>query len=532
MKRSVLIGGGAATIAAATAAFTGFSHYPGAYANAPAGIASSDEKSAPAITPAMRTAASMQTAFNEVAQAAGPAVVTITTLEHVPAPRANGGMGFPGFSFPGMRNRGGQGGADPFGGLLGPDGGGGNSPDAGTPPSGSGALRRAGLGSGFIIRGDGLILTNAHVVRGADSVTVKLSDGREFKNAKVLGQDTRTDVAVVKVPASGLPTVALADSDGVNVGDWAVAVGNPYGLDHTVTVGVISAKGREVPSETGSGQFLQTDASINPGNSGGPLLDIYGRVIGINNSIFSESGGNVGIGFAVPIDTAKRIADVLIRDGRVRRARLGVAIGDVSGQAAAFGLDATVKGALVDSVEPNSPAAHAGIEPGDVITSLNGKAVTKSSELQELVSNSTIGSTVSIDVLRGGQHKMVTARVEELKDGSVAKTASDDAANSQASGALGIRLAPLTADLAGQLGVDTSTRGVVVAGVVAGSPAQQAGIQTGDIVERVGQTPVATPEALKSAVSGILGREAAGDKTVALFINRRGERKYIIVSPQ
>ena len=535
MTRRLILGGGVASLAAATAVWSGLSHYPGAFAGVPSatGTFSSNEKAAMTITPAMREAASMQTAFNQVAKAAAPAVVTITTLEHVPAPRGNfGGLPFPNFGGPGMGGRGGQGGGmNPFGDPSGGDGGD-QSPNAFAPPRGSGAVR-AGLGSGFIVRDDGVILTNAHVVQGADTVTVKLSDGREFKNAKVLGSDERTDIAVVKIAATNLPTVAMADSDEVTVGDWSIAVGNPFGLDHTVTVGVISAKGREVPGHNSSGEYLQTDASINPGNSGGPLLNIYGRVIGINNSIYSESGGNVGIGFAVPIGTAKRIADVLVREGRVRRSRLGIAITDVSTQAGAFGLAPNTKGAIIESVEPNSPASRAGLEPGDVVSSVNDRAVTKSSELQNLVADAAVGSTVKLDVLRGSGHRTISAQVEELKDASATnRTPGAENGGAQATGVLGIRIAPLTAELAAQLGISAAMRGVVVAGVGDGTPAQQAGIRTGDVVERVGQTPVTTPDALKSAVTGILSREAVGDKSVALFVNRRGTRQYVIVTLQ
>src|SRR5690606_18660015 len=229
--------------------------------------------------------------------------------------------------------------------------------------------------------------TNAHVVKDADQVTVKLADGREFDKAQVVGADQYTDVALVKINGKDLPTVKFGDSDKVQVDDWAVAIGNLYGLEHSVTVGVISAKSRNVPlSERNYGGYLQTDASINPGNSGGPLCDIYGRVIGINNAIYSESGGNIGIGFAIPINSALGIADRLSKDGKIRRGYLGVSIRDMDAKLApSFGIDPKVKGVLVEAVTANTPGARAGLQPGDVVLAFNGKTVTRSSELQRLV---------------------------------------------------------------------------------------------------------------------------------------------------
>ena len=334
-------------------------------------------------TPATRDAASMQNAFAEVSKAVEPAVVTITTESTVPrasrrgkTPNANPFGGDPFGGGDNGDNGGDNGGTDPFQDFFRqfrqfqPNG---YHPNAMEREALKARFyevqsRSGGLGSGMIYRQDGLILTNAHVVHGADTVTVKLSDDREFKNAKVLGIDERTDVAVVKINATNLPTVKLGDSSDVEVGDWAIAVGNPFGLEHTLTVGVISAKAREVPlNERSPGDYLQTDASINPGNSGGPLLDIYGRVIGINNAIYSQSGGNVGIGFAIPINTARTIADRLVTDGRIRRGYLGIKISNIEDRAAALGLDPSIKGVLVEGVTDNTPGARAGLQAGDVI---------------------------------------------------------------------------------------------------------------------------------------------------------------------
>ncbi|MDX1932413.1 MAG: Do family serine endopeptidase [Capsulimonadales bacterium] len=483
-----------------------------------------------ATTEAIREAANMQAAFNQVARSVEPAVVTITTMESIPTPRR---------------------GMTPFGGPGGPGGPdmdelfrrffGDNVPEEvvpnaepSAPPSGrqGGRMVRSGLGSGFIIRQDGVIITNAHVVRGADTVTVKLADGQVFKNAKVVGEDAVTDVAVVKIPANGLPTVTLGDSDRVNVGDWAIALGNPFGLDHTMTVGVISAKGREVPlSENGPGQYLQTDASINPGNSGGPLLDIYGRVIGVNNAIYSRTGGNVGIGFAIPISTAREIADTLLKEGRVRRSRLGIAIANVSEQARAFGLAPTTTGALVESVEPNSPASRAGLEPGDVITGINGRAIATSSELQRLVAATRAGTTIKLDILRGGAKRTLEATVEERKEPGTPSLPLNGDGEKSSGTSLGIRIAPLTPDLAGQLRVPAGTRGVVVAEVQPNSAAQAAGIRRGDVIQRVGQSPIDSPDELKAAVERILKDQPADNRSVALYVLRQGEGRFVVVSP-
>jgi len=397
-----------------------------------------------------------------------------------------------------------------------------------------------GLGSGMIYRSDGLILTNAHVVRGANTVSVTLSDGRKFEKAKVLGRDERTDIAVVKIESpTPLPTVKLGDSDETRVGDWAIAVGNPFGLDHTLTVGVISARARElnlaVNQDTRT-DYLQTDASINPGNSGGPLLDIYGRVIGVNNAIYSESGGNQGIGFAIPVNTARFVADQIASNGRVRRGYLGVSIRSVEDVAVAYGLDPNLKGVLIEAIsDPNGPGAKAGLRPGDVITKFNGQAVSKSSELQRLVGNAPIGSTITLDVVRGGKTVQLTATTQELKDAPAPKPAAGDAApnpnatNGTATAIPGLKTRNLSADVARALGIKT-TRGVVVTQVDEGSPADDAGLQRGDVIEQVGQTAVGTVTEMNNQIGQILGRQSGTGKKVALYITRNGERSSVIIT--
>jgi serine protease Do len=517
------------------------------------------QKSPVVQTPATRDAASMQGAFADVAAAVEPAVVTITTA----APKGGSpSAGNPG-GVPRMRPFGpGQGapnGAQPFGGDLqeffkqfqrnfGFD------EQSFKSNSWQGRVLRekwneaklqyiqegrgGGLGSGMIYRADGLILTNAHVVRGADTVLVTLSDGRKFEKARVLGRDEATDIAVVKIDATDLPTVKLGDSDETKVGDWAIAVGNPFGLDHTLTVGVISAKARQLPlARNTRTDYLQTDASINPGNSGGPLLNINGLVVGVNNAIYSESGGNQGIGFAIPANTARFVADRIVKDGRVRRAYLGVEIATLEDEnnAVALGLDKGQKGVLVNRIsDPTAPGARAGLQPGDVITKFNDQEVKSSPELQALVGNSPIGSQVRLTVIRGEKTQVLTATLEELKD--VAPTATAPAPNAapesvkgEASAIPGLRVRNLSPEVARALGIKATT-GLVVTEVKPDSPAGEAGLRRGDIIERVAQSPVANATEFGSAVSNVLKRQTAANKKVALYINRAGERSYAFIT--
>ena len=506
-------------------------------------------------TPATRDAATTQNAFVEVSNAVEPAVVTIETQgERVAAPTRGGGR-------------------SPFGQGQAAPGGGGSPQDfqdffkqfqkqfgfgeqSYEPNSWTGRVMRekalvafqevqsrrgGGLGSGMIYRADGLILTNAHVVRGADTVAVTLSDGRKFKNAKVLGRDERTDIAVVKIEATGLPIVKLGDSSGVRVGDWAIAVGNPFGLDHTLTVGVISAKGREIDlAKNGDSRtdYLQTDASINPGNSGGPLLDIYGRVIGINNAIYSESGGNQGIGFAIPVNTARGVADQLAKTGKVRRGYLGVSIRNVEDVGAAFGLDPNQKGVLVEKItDPNTPGAKAGLKAGDVITKFNGESVTKSNELQRLVGTSPVGSQVTLTVLRGDQTIQLKATLDELPE--VKPDAADDSTpnseeNAPVTGGTslaipGLKARDLTPAVARALNIKP-TKGVVITTVDEDSAAGDAGLQRGDVVTKVGQKAVNTVAELQTEIQRILKLQTGDEKQVALRVERNGQESFVIVA--
>ena len=331
------------------------------------------------------------------------------------------------------------------------------------------------LGSGFIISADGYIMTNAHVIEGADEVTVKLLDKREFR-AKVIGADKRTDVALIKIEASGLQSVRLGDSSQLKPGEWVVAIGSPFGFEHSVTAGIVSAKGRALPQENYV-PFIQTDVAINPGNSGGPLFNLKGEVVGINSQIFSRSGGFMGISFAIPIDLAMDIQQQLRTRGRASHGRMGVSIQEVTREMAeAFGLP-KAGGALVNSVEPNGPAARAGIEPGDVILRFDGKPVTTSSDLPRMVGLMKPGSRVQADLWRKGQTRTVMVTIGEFQDERV--TSTKPASRSAAGGTnsrLGIALSDLSAEQKQQMRLNV---GVMVIDV---RPGSRVDLRPGDII--------------------------------------------------
>jgi serine protease Do len=362
------------------------------------------------------------------------------------------------------------------------------------PPRDRGQTRR-GQGSGFIIRKDGVVLTNNHVVEGAKEITVTLADGREFP-ARVMGRDPKTDLAVVKIEPKGtIPVAELGSSEALRVGDWVVAIGNPFGLSNTVTAGIVSAKGRSI----GSGpydQFIQTDASINPGNSGGPLLNEQGQVVGINSAIYSQTGGSVGIGFAIPIDLAKRLVPELEETGHVTRAWLGVTVQKLTPDLAqSLGAPSTI-GALVSSVDPHGPAAKAGLERGDIITSYDGKVLKEEASLPGLVASTAIGKSVDVAVLRGGKEKSFAVAVTKLADEATAEEAPAD------KGKWGLALRDLTPPERQQRGLE-SGEGVLVAGIAPDSPAAEGNIQPGDVVLQVNHEAVGSIAALRAAAAKI-----------------------------
>ena len=374
-----------------------------------------------------------------------------------------------------------------------------------------------GLASGVIVSQDGYILTNNHVVDSASEVRVELPDKRTF-TAKVVGTDPASDLAVVKISAKELPTLPLGDSDAVKVGDVVLAVGNPLGIGETVTSGIISAKGRTTDRGDSYQDFLQTDAPINHGNSGGALVNANGQLIGINSQILSPSDGNIGLGFAIPSNMARNVMDQLIKDGKVRRAKLGVTVQGISADmAASLGL-ASAKGALVSNVEDGSPAAHAGIKQGDVITQYNGKPVVDSNQLRNDISSTTPGSTVSLQIVRDGRTENVKATLGEL---SAKREKSESNGEKRGEGKFGMGVQPLTPDLAEQAGVPRSTQGLLVTDLDPSGIAADSGIQEGDVIVRVDGKAVKTVDELKSAL------ERKDGKASMVLINRKGSNLFL-----
>jgi len=448
--------------------------------------------------------------FSGLVETYGPAVVNISAKHVVKQTAYRGGNG-------GNGANAGQLPIDPsdpfyqfykhfFGGQMpggqGPNGGG----DDGDRPS-------ASLGSGFIISSDGYVLTNAHVVDGANVVTVKLTDKREYK-AKVVGADKQSDVAVLKIDAKDLPTVKIGDPRASKVGQWVVAIGSPYGFDNTVTSGIISAKSRSLPDENYT-PFIQTDVPVNPGNSGGPLFNLQGEVIGINSMIYSQTGGFQGLSFAIPINEAMKVKDDLVKTGHVSRGRLGVAVQSVNQTLAdSFGMKKP-QGALVSSVDPGGPAAKAGLQPGDVILSVNGVDVADSSSLPSQIAGISPGTQADVQVWRDKSTKDLKVTIGSLSD---VKTASnDDGGPAQMQGRLGVAVRPLTPQEKSGASV---SHGLLVQD--ASGAAASAGIQPGDVILAVNGRSVSSVDQLKQAVS------SAGN-SIALLIQRDNSQIFVPV---
>jgi serine protease Do len=378
-------------------------------------------------------------------------------------------------------------------------------------PDHRGPMIQRGEGSGFIVRPDGVVLTNAHVVDGASEVTVKLTDKREYK-AKVIGVDKASDVAVLKIDARNLPVVTLGEHADVRVGEWVLAIGSPFGFENSATAGIVSARARSLPNG-GYVPFIQTDVAVNPGNSGGPLFDTRGEVIGINSQIYSQSGGYMGLSFAIPIDVALKIEQQLVAHGKVVRGRLGVMIQDVNQSLAdSFGLPRPT-GALVSSVEKGSAAARAGLQPGDVILSLDGTEVTGSSDLPLRVSELAPGTKAKLEIWRDHHQREVEVKVGEASGGAVAGAGEHQADQ----GRLGLAVRPLTPDERQQAGV----RGGVIVEDAEG-PAARAGIQAGDVVLSLNGTRVTGVDQLRELV-------ARSGKHVALLVERGQARIFVPV---
>jgi serine protease Do len=444
--------------------------------------------------------------FTDLVDAVGPSVVNIRTLEKA-KPKAGGSAGPDEQMLEFFRRFG-----IPVPPSVGP-----RSPRQAPPDE---EARPSGVGSGFVLTADGFIMTNAHVIDGADELLVTLPDKREFK-ARVIGSDKRTDVAVVKVEALGLSPVKIGDVNRLRVGEWVMAIGSPFGLENTVTAGIVSAKQRDTGDYL---PFIQTDVAINPGNSGGPLINMRGEVVGINSQIYSRSGGFQGISFAIPIDEAVRVSDQLRTIGRVSRGRIGVQIAPVSKEVAeSIGLG-PARGALVRGVEPQSPAAKAGVEPGDIIVRFDGKAIERSADLPRLVGNTAPGTTSRITVFRRGAQRDLSITVAEVE--SEAPRAQAPAAaptpNSGVVQTLGLGLSDLSEAQKKALGI---SGGVIVTS--AEGPAARAGLREDDVIVSVANEQISNLKSLEV----VLSKQDRNRPLSVLF--RRGEwAQFTVIRPE
>lgn len=446
--------------------------------------------------------------FSDLVEQVGPSVVNIRTLEKIPADGDTSGdpnadmqeffRRFFGVPLPGTPRR---------------------APAPRANPSQPQEEQPRGVASGFILTTDGYIMTNAHVVDGADEVMVTLTDKREFK-AKVIGADKRSDIAVLKINATGLPAVKIGDVSKLRVGEWVMAIGSPFGLDNTVTAGIVSAKQRDTGDYL---PFIQTDVAINPGNSGGPLINMRGEVVGINSQIYSRSGGFMGISFAIPVNEAIRVSDQLRATGRVTRGRIGVQIDDVSKDVAdAIGLGKPV-GALVRGVEGDSPADKAGVQPGDVITRFDGKSIDKASDLPRLVGNTKPGTHSTLTVFRRGATKDLGIVVAEIEPDKTVKTAARDEKpkTPDIAQSLGLSVSDLSADEKKELKLKG---GVKVDAVT--DAAQRAGLREGDVIVAVANTSVSSVKDFNAALA-----KADKNKSLSVLFHRGDWSQYTLIRP-
>jgi len=435
--------------------------------------------------------------FTALSEKLSPAVVNVSTTSQAEAnPHMEGGP----FGGPGNPHEF----WEPFERFFGP-----------MPPR---RFKQRSLGSGFIISREGFILTNNHVIENADEIVVKTADEKEHK-AKVIGRDPKTDIAVIKIDdAKNLSVVTMGNSDDLKVGAWVVAIGNPFGLEHTVTAGIVSAKGRYI-GQGSYDNFIQTDAAINPGNSGGPLINLKGEVVGINSAIFSRSGGNIGIGFAIPINVAKDMLPELEEKGRVTRGWLGVMIQKVTPDIAEnFGLKDT-KGALVADVVKDGPAEEAGVKVGDVIVEFDGHPIKESTELPMLVARTRVGKSVTVKVIRENRTETLSVKIGELKD-------EEQVAASGRESSLGLTVQSLTPDIADSLGLTSDVKGVVVSAVEPGSSADDAGLRRGDVILEVNRQPVKDISSYRKVL-----RAAAKGKSVLLLVRRGDSTIFMALKP-
>jgi len=448
--------------------------------------------------------------FADLVERASPAVVNIRTTEKVQQQQAQGGIpGMPEDQAEFFRRFFGV----PIPGLP-------SGPKQAQPNPGKPQEADRGVGSGFIIDSNGLILTNAHVVEGANTIYVTLTDKREYK-AKLLGMDKRTDVAVVKIDARDLPKLPLGDSSRVRVGEWVLAIGSPFGLENTVTAGIVSAKSRDTGDYL---PFIQTDVAVNPGNSGGPLLNTAGQAIGINSQIFSRSGGYMGISFAIPIDEAMRVADQLRTNGKMTRGRIGVALGEMTKEIAeSLGLGKP-RGAYVRNVEPGGPAATGGIESGDVILSFNGRDIGKSTDLPRAVGETKPGTSANVQVWRKGATKDLMVSVVDTEAGQAAVKKADGSNSSGANAnSLGVAVSELSDGKKKELNI---RNGVEVTGLGDG-PLARAGVRPGDVIIRIADVDITGIKQFESVIKGL-----DANKSVPVFVRRADSTMIIPIRPK
>jgi serine protease Do len=506
---------------------------------------------APAVTPVAAPGVNLPD-FTTLVDKVGPSVVNIRTTTRVsssndlrglppgmdegdmseffrrffgiPMPGSPGTPGSPrGGGGGGSGGNGGNGGNGGSGGDQGGDSGSGRgnrSAPQDSPDNQDNSEQSSGVGSGFIMSADGYVMTNAHVVDDADTIYVTLTDKREFK-AKLVGVDERTDVAVVKIQANSLPAITIGDSNKVRVGEWVLAIGSPFGLDNTVTAGIVSAKGRDTGDYL---PFIQTDVAVNPGNSGGPLINMAGEVIGINSQIYSRTGGFMGISFAIPIDEAMRVADQLKTSGKVTRGRIAVAIGEVTKEVAdSLGLP-KAQGALVSSVEAGGPADKAGIQPGDIILKYNGHDVSTATDLPRMVGDTKPGAKATITVWRKGESRDLPITIAEMQPDKVAKAEAKKTTppKERASNTLGIAVSEIPADQKKALKL---TNGVMVDAVE--GPAARAGFQKGDIILRIGDTDITSAKQFDAVAQNV-----DPSKMVAVLVRRGDNTQFVPLRPR